>query len=132
MWRQSVNRFLVDLYCGVGFFAIELADQVEAFAGVEYDRLAIKAARHNRIARKRTHGEFIAGQAEALLPELMARFDPRRTTVLVDPPRKGCPPEMLDLLRRSRPSQVIYVSCHPATMARDLNVLSRDNVFRVA
>ena len=130
--RQSGNRFLLDLYCGVGFFAIELGDMVESFAGVEYDRLAIKAARENAIRHGRTNGEFIAGKSETLLPELLGRFEPHSTSVLLDPPRKGCAREMLELLRQAKPSQVIYVSCQPATMARDLNVLCADDVFRIA
>jgi len=129
---RSANRHLVDLYCGVGFFAIELSDLVDTFIGVEYDQQAIKAARDNAAGRARANGEFLAGTAEELLPGLMERFPQRTTTVLVDPPRKGCHPGMLQLLRQSRPSQLIYVSCHPATMARDLNVLCSDNVFRVA
>jgi tRNA/tmRNA/rRNA uracil-C5-methylase (TrmA/RlmC/RlmD family) len=129
---QSANRHLVDLYCGVGFFAIELADLVESFAAVEYDRQAIKAARQNAAARGRLNGEFLAGNAEDLLPELLERRPPGTTTVLVDPPRKGCDRVMLELLRQTRPAQVIYVSCHPATMARDLNVLCAGSVFKVA
>jgi len=129
---QSGSQFLVDLYCGVGFFAIETGDLVRRFAGVEYDRLAIKAARENAAVKKRVNGEFIAGKAESVLPELFNRFEPHLTTVLIDPPRKGCAREMLELLRQIRPLQVIYVSCHPATMARDLNVLCAEGVFRVA
>ena len=54
------------------------------------------------------------------------------TTVLLDPPRKGCAASMLEVLGRIRPAQVIYISCHPATMARDLNVLCAEDVFRLA
>ncbi|MCX8091486.1 MAG: class I SAM-dependent RNA methyltransferase [Verrucomicrobiae bacterium] len=120
---------LVDLYCGGGFFALELAGAVDRYVGVEYDQRAIRAARQNAVARGRLNGEFIAGRVEEVLPELARRFDPRRTTVLLDPPRKGCAPEAVRLLRQVRPAQVIYVSCHPATMARDLNVLCADGVF---
>jgi 23S rRNA (uracil1939-C5)-methyltransferase len=60
------------------------------------------------------------------------RFTAQATTVLLDPPRKGCQPETLQLLRRVRPAQVIYVSCHPAAMARDLNVLCAEDVFDLA
>ena len=129
---QSGNRYLVDLYCGVGFFAIELGDLVDSFAGVEYDRQAIKAARLNAATRQRLNGEFLAGTAEDSLAEVLKRHPPVATTVLVDPPRKGCDRAMLELLRQTRPSQVIYVSCHPATMARDLNVLCAGGVFKVA
>jgi 23S rRNA (uracil1939-C5)-methyltransferase len=129
--RESGTRHLVDVYCGVGFFGIELGDLVESFVGLELDKLAIKAARRNAAARGRANGEFIAGTAEELLPELLARFSAGTTTVLLDPPRKGCPPQTLDLLRRVRPAQIIYVSCHPATMARDLNVLCAEAVFNL-
>jgi tRNA/tmRNA/rRNA uracil-C5-methylase (TrmA/RlmC/RlmD family) len=130
--RQGGTRHLLDVYCGVGFFGIELGDLVESFVGVEYDRLAIQAARHNLAARARTNGEFVAGAAEEVLPALLTRFSAPATTVLLDPPRKGCPPQMLQLLRETRPAQIIYVSCHPATMARDLNVLCAQDVFELA
>jgi len=129
--RASGSRHLVDVYCGVGFFSIETADLVESFAGVEYDRMAIKAARRNAETRGRTNGEFIAGSAEELLPGLLAKVQPRTATVLLDPPRKGCHPETIELLRRTKPAQIIYVSCQPATMARDLKLLAADNIFRV-
>jgi 23S rRNA (uracil1939-C5)-methyltransferase len=130
--RDSGARHLADLYCGVGFFGIELADAVESFTGVEYDQRAIQAARRNAAARKITNSEFIASEVEVVLPEVLKRFSPQTTTVLLDPPRKGCWPQTLKLLRETKPAQVIYVSCHPATMARDLNILCGDGVFELA
>ena len=121
----------MDVYCGVGFFSIELADLVESYVGVELDILAIKAARQNATARNRLNGEFVTGRAEEILPNLLNRFPAAATTVLIDPPRTGCPPESLELLRQQRPGQIIYVSCHPATMARDLNVLCAEGVFEL-
>ena len=129
--RSGGTLHLVDLYCGVGFFGIELADAVESFVGVEYDQRAIKAAQRNAAARGRRNGEFRAATVEEALPQLLKRFSPQTTTALLDPPRKGCWPATLQLLRRERPAQIIYVSCHPATMARDLNILCRDGVFNV-
>jgi tRNA/tmRNA/rRNA uracil-C5-methylase (TrmA/RlmC/RlmD family) len=123
---------LIDLYCGVGFFGIEAADVVESFVGVEYDQLAIQAARQNAAARNLSNGEFIAAKVEDVLPALLEKFSPEKTSVILDPPRKGCWPETLALLRQTRPAQVIYVSCHPATMARDLNILCADGVFELA
>src|SRR4029078_12915087 len=79
----------------------------------------------------RTNGEFGAAEVETVLPEMLQRFSPAATSVLLDPPRKGCQPDTLQLLRQERPAPVIYVSCHPATMARDLNVLCADGVFEV-
>ncbi|HUZ06640.1 MAG TPA: class I SAM-dependent RNA methyltransferase [Candidatus Paceibacterota bacterium] len=130
--KSGVARHLVDLYCGVGFFGIELADAVESFVGVEYDRLAVKSAQKNLASHKITNGEFISATVEEVLPELLKKFSPEKTSVILDPPRKGCLPETLNLLRETRPAQVIYVSCHPATMARDLNILCADGVFELA
>jgi tRNA/tmRNA/rRNA uracil-C5-methylase (TrmA/RlmC/RlmD family) len=128
---EGGSRFLIDAYCGVGFFSVELGDLVEEFAGVEVDTPAIEAARQNARARGRSNGQFFAGRTEDLLPRMLGRFEPRATTVILDPPRTGCPPALLEALRRSGPRQVLYVSCHPATLARDLNVLCAGNVFEV-
>ena len=131
-FRQGGLRHLLDVYCGVGFFSLELADLSEKFVGVELDRLAIEAAKKNAARRGITHGRFVSGAAEEVLPGLMAQLDPRATAVLLDPPRKGCRAATIELLRRTRPGQILYVSCHPATMARDLNVFCAEGVFKVA
>ncbi|MDE3066592.1 MAG: class I SAM-dependent RNA methyltransferase [Verrucomicrobiota bacterium] len=129
--RAGGAKRLLDLYCGVGFFGIELADAVESFAGIEYDRRAIQAARKNAARRGIINGEFVSADVEDALPELLKSIPPESTAVLLDPPRKGCPPRMLRLLRETKPPQLIYVSCHPATMARDLNVLCGGGVFEL-
>ena len=125
-------RRLVDLYCGVGFFGIQLSDAVESFVGVEHDQYAVRSARHNASARRVNNGEFIAKTVEEVLPGLLKKFSPKGTAVLLDPSRKGCPPRTLELLREAKPAQIIYVSCHPATIARDLNILCGDGVFELA
>jgi len=71
----------VDAYCGVGFFAIELGDLVESFAGIEMDQIAIKAARRNAANRQRTNGEFRAGDVSDILPALLDRFSANTTAV---------------------------------------------------
>ena len=111
--REAGTRHLVDLYCGVGFFGIELADAVESFVGVEYDAQAIKAARKNAAARSVANGEFIGGKVEEVLPDLLARLLPEETAILLDPPRKGIAKASLEYLRELLPAQIIYVSCHP-------------------
>jgi tRNA/tmRNA/rRNA uracil-C5-methylase (TrmA/RlmC/RlmD family) len=128
----SGSRHLVDLYCGVGFFGIELADAVESFVGVEYDRRAIQAARKNAATRHIGNGQFILAKVEDVLSGLPKQFPPKETAVLLDPPRKGCLPLALKTLRETRPAQIIYVSCHPATMARDLGLLCEDGSFSLA
>jgi tRNA/tmRNA/rRNA uracil-C5-methylase (TrmA/RlmC/RlmD family) len=124
-------RYLVDVYCGVGFFGISLGDAVEKFVGVELDKPAIKAAKNNALRHHRLNGEFVLGEAQELLPSLLQRFPPAETSVILDPPRAGVPRSALEQLREVRPRQVIYVSCHPATLARDLNVLCAGDVFEL-
>ena len=130
--KDSGARHLIDAYCGVGFFGIELSDVVDSFVGVEYDARAVKAARENAAQQNATNGDFIQGKTEELLASLVNRFDSDKTAIIIDPPRKGCQPGTLQTLREARPSQVIYVSCHPATLARDLNTLCADGVYRLA
>ncbi|MCC7377068.1 MAG: class I SAM-dependent RNA methyltransferase [Verrucomicrobiales bacterium] len=129
--RASGARFLIDAYCGVGFFALECAGDIERFAGVEIDKTAIKAARRNLEKRGITNGDFIAGPAEEWIPALLQRFPAERTVVVTDPPRVGCAPPFINALLSSRPRQIIYVSCHPATLARDLKALCADHVYRL-
>ena len=129
--KSAGTKSLIDAYCGVGFFSVELGDLVERFAGIEIDAPAIKAARKNAANRNLTNGEFIAGSTEDVLPALIARFSPPDTTVIIDPPRTGCSPSSIALLRQVRPQQVIYVSCHPATLARDLGALCADGIYAV-
>ncbi|HEY0455713.1 MAG TPA: class I SAM-dependent RNA methyltransferase [Verrucomicrobiae bacterium] len=128
---QSGASHLIDAYCGVGFFSIELADLVQRYIGVEIDTPAIKAARRNAELRQRTNGEFLAGETEKLLPQILNRFPPGETALILDPPRAGCPKETLEILRQTGIFQIIYVSCHPATLARDLNALCAGGVFEL-
>jgi tRNA/tmRNA/rRNA uracil-C5-methylase (TrmA/RlmC/RlmD family) len=128
--QSSGARYLVDAYCGVGFFSVESADMVDSFIGIEFDARAVQAARMNASRRGRKNGEYLAGRTEDLLPRLLQTLSPEVTTVLLDPPRTGCPAICLELLRSVRPRQIIYVSCHPATLARDLKDLSTDGLYR--
>jgi tRNA/tmRNA/rRNA uracil-C5-methylase (TrmA/RlmC/RlmD family) len=130
--QDSGATRLVDAYCGVGFFSLECADLVSAFLGVEVDAPAIRSARKNAAARGAKNGEFIAARTEDLLPDILQRFPASETAILLDPPRAGCPADSLELLKRHRPAQIIYVSCHPAALARDLNILCGDGVFELA
>lgn len=127
----SGARYLLDLYCGVGFFGIELADLVERVIGIELDKKAIGAARENAQRHGRTNIDFSVGDVQELLASSLRNFSASETAILIDPPRTGCAPPILQLLREVRPKQIIYVSCHPATLARDLNILSADGVYEI-
>ncbi len=128
---DSGVRHLVDTYCGVGFFSVELADAVESFVGVELDAPAIRAARRNAAARGRTNGEYVSGDTDLLLPGILERLSADATCVLLDPPRVGVRPQSIDTLRQAAPAQVLYVSCHPATLARDLSLLCADGLYEL-
>ena len=129
--HDSGIRHLVDAYCGVGFFSLSLADAVDSFLGVELDIPAIKAARENQRRRNITNGEYVAGDTDALLPALLTKLDPAKTSVLLDPPRVGCHPPAIQVLREAAPAQILYVSCHPATLARDLKLLCAGDRYRL-
>lgn len=129
--RQSGARFLVDAYCGVGFFGLSAADLVERFVGIEYDKRAIEAARRNAATRGIANGEFISGRTEDHLRNSLQQRSNTETTVVIDPPRAGAAPETLAALLEFGPAQILYVSCHPATLARDLKELSQNGGFRV-
>ena len=117
--RDSQSRFLIDTYCGVGFFSVELGDLVERFVGIEVDMPAIVAARKNAEKRGLANGEFLGGRTEQLLPGLIGRYDRGATTIILDPPRTGLSREAAESIVRLAPDRVVYVSCDPPTLARD-------------
>lgn len=126
---NSGVRYLFDVYCGVGFLGIELADQVESFVGIEIDKQAIISAKVNAENHGVKNGEFVTGSAEEILPQLIDRFPAKESCVVLDPPRRGCHPSILTLLKDIKPKQILYVSCHPATLARDLKQLCADGLY---
>ena len=114
-------KYLIDAYCGVGLFAISLGKQFEAVAGVEVSESAVVWARANAEINKVSNAQFIAGSAEAIFADVS--FDAGETAMIIDPPRKGCDQVFLDQLFEYGPKRLVYVSCDPATQARDLKIL---------
>jgi 23S rRNA (uracil1939-C5)-methyltransferase len=108
------RELVVDAYCGVGTFALPIAERAGRVIGIEEAPSAVADARHN--ARGLDHVEFLVGRTEALLGSLGERPD----AVVLDPARVGCAPEVLAALAELRPATLVYVSCDPATLARDL------------
>ena len=123
------TKYLVDAYCGIGFFSLSLADLVESFVGVDIDKQCIMPAKENMKQRSIANGEFILGKTEEHMCSLLDRFNAAQTTAILDPPRKGCHKEGLEMLTEARPQQIIYVSCHPATLARDLKWLCENGNY---
>lgn len=121
--KDSVRRgqqLLVDAYCGAGLFARELATLFETVIGIEENSNAVEAAR--RAAQP--HESYLLGDVAGHLGEVLSLHDASRTTVLLDPPATGIEPRVVDLLLAGAPSEILYVSCNPATLARDLAFLT--------
>ncbi len=106
-----------DAYCGVGTFALLLARHVEKVIAIEESASAIKDARWN--LRNTVNVELLQGKTEDLLPGVAAQLD----GLVLDPPRTGCQQKVLDALVQHPVARLVYVSCDPETLARDLNVL---------
>jgi 23S rRNA (uracil1939-C5)-methyltransferase len=107
---------LIDAFCGGGLFATHLAPRFAETIGIEENVFAVEQARRDASERVR----FIAGNVEEYLGEILSVHDRGRTTVLLDPPKTGLSERVLDLLSGTPVSQLVYVSCNPATLARDL------------
>ena len=105
---------LLDAYCGVGTFALSFAAQAAHVTGIESSPWSIDDALANRADQETV--EFIQGNVEEVLPALSTSYD----GVILDPPRAGCAPKALEALARCGASRIIYVSCNPATLARDI------------
>lgn len=109
---------LLDAYCGAGFFTRRLANAFEHVIGLDWNERAITAARANAGSKE----EYRAGDVAALLPAALAEALP--DVVLLDPPSQGITPSVIETLLQARPSRLVYVSCDPATLARDIAALS--------
>ena len=110
-------RVVVDAYCGVGTFALILAKHIERVIAIEESASAVKDARWN--LRAASNVEIIKGKVEDVLPSLAAEID----GLVIDPPRTGCQQVVLDALARHAVARIVYVSCDPTTLARDLHIL---------
>ena len=112
----------LDLYCGTGSISLLLARQARQVVGIEIIPEAIADARVNAELNGISNTRFAVGRAEQLLPMLLAEGLTADVAV-VDPPRKGCDTALLEAIVQAGVSRVVYVSCNPATLARDVAVL---------
>lgn len=115
----SGDEVVFDLYCGIGTIALFMARYARAVHGVELVPEAIADARANAGLNGITNAEFHPGAAEQVVPALYAE-GLKADVVVLDPPRKGCDQALLETLVEMRPARLVYVSCNPKTLARDL------------
>ncbi|HIK18609.1 MAG TPA: 23S rRNA (uracil(1939)-C(5))-methyltransferase RlmD [Leptolyngbyaceae cyanobacterium M33_DOE_097] len=121
------HELLVDAYCGIGTLTLPLAQQVKRAIGFEIQSVAIAQAQQNAAINHITNAEFRVGDVEQVLPGLGELPD----VIVLDPPRKGCSPNVLSTLIAQSPAQIAYMSCNPATLARDLKVLCQTGGYRL-
>ena len=116
-----------DLYCGIGTISLFLAQRAKKVYGVEIIPQAIEDARENARINDIDNVEFFVGRAEEVLPEYCGSSTcdagAYADVIVVDPPRKGCDSVLLDTIVKMQPEKIVYVSCDPATLARDVKML---------
>lgn len=114
-----------DLYCGIGTISLFLAQKAKVVYGVEIVPQAIEDAKQNAKRNNITNAEFFVGAAEDIMPKkyIESQGEMKADVIVIDPPRKGCDESLLQTITKMTPEKVIYVSCDPATLARDLKYL---------
>lgn len=119
------TELILDAYCGIGTFTLPLAQRVHSCIGLEVQPAAIVHAKQNAQHNRLTNTTFYAGPVEKLLPQMDISPD----IVLLDPPRKGCEPIVLKTLVKIQAPRIVYISCKPTTLARDLKFLCSEGGY---
>merc|ERR1712232_1065305 len=121
---------LIDAYCGSGLFALTCgAPEMETVVGIEVNSKAIDEATLTASKNNIDNVEFVAASAEAIFDSSLKvqNFPRDKTVVIIDPPRSGCSEEFLNQLYNYNPKRLVYMSCDPATQARDAKSILNDN-----
>lgn len=116
------NEIVFDAYCGTGTISLFLSQKAKKVYGVEIIPEAIQNAKVNARQNNIDNVEFIVGEAEKVIPEII-NSGVKADVVVVDPPRKGCEKSLLEAIAKMKPEKIVYVSCDPGTLARDLGIL---------
>ena len=114
------NDIVFDLYCGIGTISLFMSKYAKKVYGVEIVEEAVKAAKENAILNNVDNTEFIAGDVELILEELINKRNIIPDVIMLDPPRRGLDKKSIDNILKIRPQKVVYISCNPATLTRDL------------
>jgi len=117
------EEIALDLYCGIGTIGIFASKYFKKVYGIEIIEQAIEDAKYNSKINDIDNIEFYSGDVEKLLPQIIEREGLNPNVVFVDPPRKGLDINTIELLKKIEPKKIIYISCNPATLARDLGLL---------
>jgi len=119
---------LCDVYCGAGTISLMMAGHCKQVTGIEIVPSAVRNARENALRNGIPNAVFHEGKAEELLPQ-MVRKGLRPNVIVVDPPRKGLDPAVITAIADASPDRLVYISCNPATQARDAAILKESGYF---
>lgn len=123
------NEVVYDLYTGTGTIAQFVSRQASRVIGIEYVPEAIEDAKHNATANGITNCQFFAGDMKDVLNEAFIQKNGKPDVIILDPPRAGIHPDVAQVILKAAPDRMVYVSCNPASQARDLAILCRDYVI---
>ena len=118
--KISKKDIVFDLYCGIGTISLFMAEYAKKVYGIEIVEEAVKDAKENAKVNNIFNAEFIAGDVEKILDKLINKDNIIPDIVMVDPPRKGLDNKSIDNIIKIQPKKVVYISCNPATLVRDL------------
>ena len=121
--RSEPSQRLIDAYCGIGTIALPLAAAGHRVTGLEISSASVRHAERNAARNRLKHTRFLSGDVARHLRELLPNHD----ALVVDPPRKGLDPAVLAMVLDHPPRRLVYLSCDPATLARDLRQLAGDS-----
>jgi len=120
--NEKINT-LIDAYCGSGLFSVFLSPYVQNIIGIEQDASSIECAKINASKSGAKNVNFLQGDVEEILTGESLSPEHKTDMVLLDPPRVGCSPSVLKSICSMRPRKIVYISCNPATQARDIKYL---------
>ena len=123
---QSSHPVVYDLYSGTGSIGIYVSDLAQKIVGIEYVEDAIRDARINVQLNKLAHFSFYAGDMKKILTDELLEREGSPNVIIADPPRQGMDPKVVQQILKIAPDHLIYVSCKPATQARDLHLMQED------
>jgi 23S rRNA (uracil1939-C5)-methyltransferase len=124
---ESKKDLLIDAYCGIGTFTLPLAGMFQKAIGLESHEGAVNVARENALLNNITNVEFSPCQVE----ETLGNFLSDANVVILDPPRQGCDRRAIDALCQNPVDLIVYVSCKPSTLARDLQLLQTHGNYAI-
>ena len=118
--KISKNDVVFDLYCGIGTISLFMSKFAKKVYGIEIVEEAVKDARENALKNNVTNAQFIAGDVEEILDDLVNVKKILPDIIMIDPPRRGLDSRSIDNILKVRPKKLVYISCNPATLVRDL------------